>query len=145
MRISWRLLCAAVCVQGLVRLSLATLGFPATRRLFLRPKRIDVPGAEVDPHQQASIQRAVRKTAAVFYRRRPDCLPRAITMFYLLKHRGLEAHFCLGVRTNPFSAHAWVECAGQVLADSPGEVLPFRPITRLSSVIRSFPAPSCVT
>ena len=61
---------------------------------------------------------AVRTAARHYYRRRLDCLPRALTIFVLLRRRGVPATLRIGVKRYPFGAHAWVECLGEVLDDS---------------------------
>ena len=61
---------------------------------------------------------AVRIATRYYYRRRLDCLPRAMAVYVLLRRRGLPATLCIGVRRFPFGAHAWVECLGEVLDDS---------------------------
>lgn len=58
---------------------------------------------------------AVRTATRCYYRRRLDCLPRALTIFILLRSRGVPATLRVGVKRYPFGAHAWVECLGEVL------------------------------
>ena len=62
--------------------------------------------------------RAVRTATRYYYRRRLDCLPRAMTTYVLLRQRGVPATLHIGVKRYPFGAHAWVECLGEVLDDS---------------------------
>ena len=62
--------------------------------------------------------KAVRTATRYYYRRRLDCLPRALTIFVLLRRRGVPATLRIGVKRYPFGAHAWVECLGEVLDDS---------------------------
>jgi hypothetical protein len=55
------------------------------------------------------------------------CLQRAIAVALLCRAHGTWPTWCTGVRTNPFSAHAWVEVDGQPI----GEPLPaghYRPL-----------------
>ena len=61
---------------------------------------------------------AVRTATRYYWRRRLDCLPRALTIYLLLRRRGVPATLHLGVKRYPFGAHAWVECLGDVLDDS---------------------------
>lgn len=71
--------------------------------------------------QRRTIRRtveAVRTATRYYYRRRPDCLPRAVAIFVLLHRRGVPATLRIGVKRYPFGAHAWVECLGEVLDDS---------------------------
>jgi hypothetical protein len=52
-------------------------------------------------------------TAAAFYPGRAECLEQSLTLFVLLRRRGLAAELRLGVQTFPFRAHAWVEYGGR--------------------------------
>jgi hypothetical protein len=61
---------------------------------------------------------AVRLATRYYYRRRLDCLPRALTTYRLLRSQGVPASLCLGVKKYPFAAHAWVEVAGALIDDS---------------------------
>ncbi len=61
---------------------------------------------------------AVRAATRCYWRRRLDCLPRALTIYLLLRRRGVPATLHIGVKRYPFGAHAWVECLGEVLDDS---------------------------
>ena len=64
------------------------------------------------------ILEAVRTATRYYFRRRLDCLPRSLTIYVLLRRRGIPASFHIGVKRYPFGAHAWVECLGEVLDDS---------------------------
>lgn len=50
-----------------------------------------------------------------------NCLPRSLTLWYLLRRQGLDSQLCLGVRriNGIFNAHAWLEYQGQPLNDTP--------------------------
>lgn len=61
---------------------------------------------------------AVKGATRYYYRRRLDCLPRALTIYILLRHRGVRATLRIGVKRFPFAGHAWVECLGEVIDDS---------------------------
>jgi hypothetical protein len=52
-------------------------------------------------------------TVAAFYPGRAECLERSLTLFVLLRRRGLQAELRLGVQTYPFLAHAWIEYDGR--------------------------------
>lgn len=54
-----------------------------------------------------------------YYRRRLDCLPKALTTHCLLLAQGVPTALCIGVRRYPFAGHAWVEAGGETLDDSP--------------------------
>ncbi len=62
---------------------------------------------------------AVCVATRYYYRRRLDCLPKALTTDCLLLAQGVRAELCLGVKRYPFAGHAWVEVEGERLDDSP--------------------------
>jgi hypothetical protein len=53
---------------------------------------------------------------------RATCLPRSLTLWWLLRRRGIASDLHIGVRKNAgrFEAHAWVELRGRVLSDDHG-------------------------
>src|SRR5262245_30845981 len=59
--------------------------------------------------------------AAAWHPLRPTCLPRAVTLWWLMRQRGIQGEIRFGARhvQKQFEAHAWVECQGRVLNDSP--------------------------
>lgn len=59
------------------------------------------------------------------------CKERALVAWRLLRQAGeTKAELVIGVAEHPFRAHAWVECAGQILTDDPAHCEPFRPVVR---------------
>jgi hypothetical protein len=51
-----------------------------------------------------------------------NCLPRSVLLQWLLRRHGLEGQLRIGVRPpdgDGLLAHAWVECGGQPIGDSP--------------------------
>jgi len=60
---------------------------------------------------------AVRTATTFYYRPRKDCLPKALTIYYLLRRQGVPVNFCLGVKKYPFSGHSWVEYQGEIIDD----------------------------
>ena len=61
---------------------------------------------------------------------RGGCLPRLLTLWRLLRRRGIDATLRIGVRTGPTTveAHAWVEHHGVVLDDG-DDGRPFTPFS----------------
>lgn len=47
--------------------------------------------------------------------RDPRCLTKSLVLTALLARRGIAATLVIGVRTDPFAAHAWVEQGGRPL------------------------------
>ena len=56
--------------------------------------------------------------AAAFYPRRALCLEQSLTLFVLLRRRGVAAELRLGVQPRPFYAHAWVEAGGRAISEA---------------------------
>ena len=65
----------------------------------------------------ALTSQAVTKANRFYYRKRKDCLPKALTMYYLLRGKGIPVNFCMGVTKFPFAGHSWVEYQGEVIDD----------------------------
>ena len=81
---------------------------------------------------QATFQ-AVQRATMLYYRRRKDCLPKALTTFHLLRRQGVSATLCFGVKKFPFEAHSWVESHGEILDDFPPRVSHYQVIHRIAS------------
>ncbi|WP_423353404.1 lasso peptide biosynthesis B2 protein [Phenylobacterium sp. VNQ135] len=56
------------------------------------------------------------------------CLLRSFLLLRRLRSRGLDALWVFGVRTWPFSAHCWLQCADVVLDDDLDRTRGFAPI-----------------
>lgn len=54
---------------------------------------------------------------ALFFAGRDDCLERSVDLCLALRAQGIDSRLCFGVRTFPFSAHAWVQVGGLVVND----------------------------
>jgi len=55
------------------------------------------------------------------------CLPRSLATTLLCRLRGVWPTWCTGIRTPPFTAHAWIEVAGQPVGE-PTDTPSYRPI-----------------
>lgn len=56
------------------------------------------------------------------------CLQRSLTLWWMLRRRGLPAHLRIGVRKKDgFEAHAWVELRGRPVNDGEGIARRFSP------------------
>jgi hypothetical protein len=113
-------------------LLLAVLAFlpavAAALRVFglRRVCRVLSGSAATDPNARAADAgeaQAVGRLVDIAARRgvgRPTCLARSVTLWWLLRRRGIDSALRIGVRTieGRMEAHAWVEHAGLVLNDA---------------------------
>jgi hypothetical protein len=65
-----------------------------------------------------------------------NCLQRSIAAALLCRLRGSWPTWCMGVRTNPFSAHAWIEAEGGAVGE-PHPAGYYRPLLTIPAVARS--------
>jgi len=121
--------CAAALV--LVKLSLKVVGFGRTYAALT--SHVGRRGSEaVTP---AVLMEMVRRVAlvAAFFPGRALCLEQSVTLWLLLRRRGIDADLRLGVQPYPFGAHAWVEHRGEPINENPEFV---RTFTALPSFAR---------
>jgi hypothetical protein len=109
------------------------MGFDRVYNALVRRKRraADWPPDAGREQAQRTFQ-AVQNATMFYYRRRQDCLPKALTTFHLLRRQGLPADICFGVRKFPFAAHTWVESFGEPLDDNPARLRQFTVIHRVA-------------
>jgi hypothetical protein len=108
-----RALMAAAARLAVVHTLLGVTGVARTRRM------LSGSAARVDRVAAERAARAVQR-AANHVPLRTNCLDRALTVWWMLHARGLEATLQIGVRKvgdATIEAHAWVEHGGQVLLD----------------------------
>ena len=77
--------------------------------------------SQPEPRAAAEIVNQTMHNVAVagaFYPRRALCLEQSLTLFLLLRRRGVPAELRLGVQPRPFHAHAWVEAGGRPIGES---------------------------
>lgn len=114
---AWRVL--------VVRVSLGLLGVARTQRVLGRfaPAGQTVLDAPALWHRRAL---AVRRVAA----RVPDarCLVRSVVLWWWMRASGLDPQVCMGVRPGQggMEGHAWVECDGHVIDETPDAAASFR-------------------
>ncbi|WP_431261872.1 lasso peptide biosynthesis B2 protein [Roseateles chitinivorans] len=82
-----------------------------------------------------AVHESVRLAALAFERLRPlafsardRCLHDSLSLVFFLFAEGLSARWVIGVKTNPFGAHSWVQSGRTVLNDQHEFVRAFRPI-----------------
>lgn len=111
----------------LARFALLTLGFHRTATIVSRFSR---PGtSRLDPdHAQVRECNYVVSMAAALVPARILCLERSLILYHELKRKGMPAALCLGVRAQPFGAHAWVILDGNPINEVPEVLKDFAPI-----------------
>lgn len=100
-----------------------------TRWAANRPPR-EPSGMDADFLKEAT--RAVRRATRYYYRPRLDCLPRAISLFLLLRGQTVPVQLCWGVKKYPFTAHIWVEYSGSPVDEKTLDVTQFKVISRIA-------------
>ena len=104
-----------------VKSALRVVGFAVTRRWLERTSHRSRHASPLDSQLLAAIANRVA-TAAALYPGRALCLERSLSLHWLLRRRGVDSRFRLGVRHFPFLAHAWVEHSGHPIEEG-GEIL----------------------
>ena len=112
------------------------LGYQRTRKIvgFAFP----LGGGDENLETVVDEARAMSRTVTIASRHSlssPQCLPRTLTLWALLRRRGIKSEVRLGVRkTGPeMEAHAWLEHAGRPLNDDDGVLDRFPPLLPLAS------------
>jgi hypothetical protein len=97
-----------------VKVLLLTLGFARTLRLLER--RVAAIRADLAP-DASELDAAAHAivAAAVLFPGRHECLEQSLSLWYLLRRRGVSAELKFGMRQYPFGAHAWVAYRGEPL------------------------------
>jgi hypothetical protein len=96
------------------RLALRRESLPAAAAAMRRAP--DEAGPDRDDAYETAqrLARAVTRALGVLPRD-PRCLTRSLVLTALLARRGIPATLVIGVRPDPFAAHAWVEHRGRPL------------------------------
>lgn len=100
------------------------------RRAGMRGATITRTGLDITG-QIAALSQAFDHTGLILGRTN-RCLVRSLALFSVLRNRGIAAQFVIGVRAQPFAAHAWVQYDGTVLNDCVEQVSCYTPILALA-------------
>ena len=65
---------------------------------------------------------------ALYFTTKDECLFDSLVLVEFLARHGLYPTWVIGVSTNPFKAHSWVQVGDRVLNDLPERVSMFTPI-----------------
>jgi hypothetical protein len=107
------------------------LVFPAPHAALPDPARLP---------EAALLARLLSATARHLFLR-TNCLEQALTLYFLLRHRGLVAELHFGARkcSAALEAHAWVAYLGVPLNEDLGEHRHFLPFTDANPVMETLP------
>ena len=138
-QLSWAetfLLAQALLLLPINVLGLRVLGFrrwQSVLECLLTKQRTD---ADVTTAQ--AIARVVNIASAQIFR--AVCLPRSMTLWWMLGRRGIASELRIGVRkeADTFTAHAWLECQGIILNDSAEVGTDFTPFARRFDLINEW-------
>jgi hypothetical protein len=116
------LLVQALFLLPLTALALWVVGFRHWQALLTRlaPLRCTSPSKDVAALIREGRSMARLVDAAARHGPYPaTCLPRSLTLWWLLRRRGIDSYLCIGVRKEAgrLQAHAWVELGNLVLND----------------------------
>jgi hypothetical protein len=114
----------------LTDLGLTTLGLQGMWRRFTKSRQKH--SSTRNPDTVTNLA-SIALSAFKWYRPGIACMHRAFAAYWFLRRHRIPAELCLGVKTCPFSSHAWVEFQGRVLDDSPDVKDRFRVIAKVTS------------
>jgi hypothetical protein len=115
---------SAFCAVAGISLGLRLAGFRRMHSMLLRSLRDALP-ASPQPQQASSSSEARLLARMVAAAARQGvvpgkCLEQSLSLWWLLRRRGIPAQLRIGVRKaqEQFEGHAWIELSGEVLNDS---------------------------
>lgn len=120
LRLSWRdrlLFARLMLLMPVMSLALRLIGYKrvytALGSIMRHPTPISGGSALTEAKSVGQVVRFAANTTQT------TCLPRSLTLWWLLARRGVEAALRIGVRVEQgvFTAHAWVEVQGRVISD----------------------------
>jgi Transglutaminase-like superfamily len=125
-----RIVLEAAAVLIATRAGLGVAGFHRWKSWLDRVK----PGTKRDDDGSSAAFTVARMEAAaerhLFFR--PNCLERSLSLWWLLRRRGISSDLRIGGRKDGgrFEAHAWLECNGTVLSEPGDDHRQFVPFDR---------------
>jgi Transglutaminase-like superfamily len=130
-RVHW-LTMKALVLFVLIDIGFHCVGFDAVYQRIVRraARRNSAPADAADTERAQTTLHAVLQATRWYYRSRLDCLPKALTLYTLLRDQAIAADLCLGVKRFPFAGHAWVEVNGLVIDNKPKQVRRYTLIAR---------------
>ena len=117
---------AAIWTQRRIERRIAARSF---REVLLELKRLKGPLVTSDTSDtERAIELRAFEHARLLRSAADRCLPRSIALALRLARRGIHAHIVIGVKSDPFGAHCWVQHGEAVLNDTAEEVLRYTPL-----------------
>jgi hypothetical protein len=127
--IRWRQLCC------FIRSTVTASAWLRWRSLAAIARIVAARRARLVTHDGPTSIEATRELVAAYLRLRPfaftahdRCLHDSLTLVHFLTSERAPAHWVIGVRTQPFGAHSWVQSGDTVLNDQHEHVRRYRPI-----------------
>lgn len=118
----------AVAYQIAAELSLRCTSFAAIKfKMAGRSARVQARSRQLPNEEIAKIAAAFERTNLVLASA-DRCLVRSLALMSMMLARGIAPSLIFGVRTNPFSAHCWVQFRDVVLNDTAEHARLFVPI-----------------
>lgn len=119
---SWKerwLMVQALMLLPVIALSLAVFGLQTTQRHLTWLSPVAVAASPAESMAEALCMAQCVNRAANHSPLWGNCLKRSLTLWFLLRRRGMISDLRIGVRRHlgEFQAHAWIEYGGQVLND----------------------------
>jgi Transglutaminase-like superfamily len=117
---------ASAAMLTALRLRCLSLGVIANR--IARQKLARAAARHPQPEGLLRSVRAFDQMRPMAFTARDKCLHDSLALVTFLVWEGFHPAWVIGVKTNPFRAHSWVQAGGLVLNDMPENVRPFKPI-----------------
>lgn len=134
-----RLLLETLAMLPLVALGLKSIGLRRSFRIMTRHAAAGRQRSVDDAvaHHLAMRAGAFARAAAARGPLRASCLAQSLTIWWLLRRRGIDSDVCIGVRRSGarLEAHAWTEHRGRVLDGGAGAGARFSPFAGPSGIL----------
>lgn len=86
--------------------------------------------ADTSPAIDAATVRRAVDVACALYLKPSTCFHRSAVLVSLLRTVGIDAQMVMGIRTEPYQGHAWVEIDGVVVNDEHAVTSQYIPVER---------------
>lgn len=114
-------------LSAIVSLRFLSLNF-TVRFVHKRKVRAIAAGYCFDPHRAAQLTCVFRRLRPYLFSANGHCMLHALALVNFLAKYGEFPAWVLGVRTEPFGAHSWVQYENLLLDTNPAKVCPYNPL-----------------